>query len=55
MMSNQRNMEDLPLNEAAASSREASAQSGQLLESNNVQLSQYFSTFVLIFDCSEKV
>ena len=48
-------MKDLPLNEAAASSREASALSGQLLELNNVQLPQYFLTFVLIFDCYNKV
>ena len=54
-MSNQRNVGDLHVNQAAASSQEASAQSGQLLELNNVQLLQYFSTFVLIFDCCSKV
>ena len=35
MMSNQRNVENFCLSEAAESSLEVSAQSGQLLESNN--------------------
>ena len=35
MMSNQRNVENFCLSEAAESSLEVSTQSGQLLESNN--------------------
>ena len=47
-MSNQKNMEDLRLREAAGSSLEVSAYSGQVLESNNVNFSQYFTFFLLI-------
>ena len=48
-MSNQENADDLCLNEAAGSNLEVSSHSGQLLKSKNVQLSQCFSIFLVIF------
>ena len=48
-MSNPGNAKDLCVNEAAGSNLEVFSHSGQLQESNNVQLSQCFSTFLVIF------
>ena len=54
-MSHQSNVEDFRLSQAGGSNLKISTQSGQLLELNNVQLSQYFSTFVLMSDCCNMV
>ena len=48
-MSNPGNAKDLCVNEAAGSNQEVFSHSGQLQESNNIQLSQCFSTFLVIF------